>query len=59
MQKSQTREKLTPSAAAILQTLAAKYSGTNVQNILENTGVRVYVDREVFAQLREYQTICI
>jgi hypothetical protein len=54
MQKSQTREKLIPSAAVILQTMAAKYSGTNVQHNLENTGVRLYVDWDVFVQLSEY-----
>jgi hypothetical protein len=54
MQKSQTREKLIPSTAAILQTLAVKYSSTNIQHILENTRVRVYVYWEAFAQLSEY-----
>jgi hypothetical protein len=28
-------------AAAVLQALAAKYSGTNVEHFPENTGVRV------------------
>lgn len=36
------------------QTLAAKYSGTEVEYILQNTGVKIYVDWDVFAQLSEY-----
>jgi hypothetical protein len=35
--------------------MAEKYSGTNFEHILENTGIRVCVDwEEVFAQLSEY-----
>jgi hypothetical protein len=41
MQKSQTREKLIPSAAEIFLKLVAKYSGTKTEYILENTGVRL------------------
>jgi len=45
------KRKTDTTAAVILQTLAAKYYSTNFEYIPKNTGVRVYVDWEVFAQL--------
>jgi hypothetical protein len=51
---STTSEKLIPSATEILQTMAAKYSGIEVEYILQNTGVKIYVDWNVFSRLSEY-----